>query len=213
MHSDLYPAEYFLGGSLSNYHNYGDDPGWFPTVKTLQQFLKPGSSILEVGCATGWFVQAARQAGFDAVGIDVSQWAIEHPAPGAEGHIFQASVIDLAASSTTPRKADRMFDAVVSWEMLEHVPEDLVSSALAAMFTVTRSDGLWVHRIALEDAADHHAHDDVTHFTIKPRQFWRDQFAVYDRLSLNRTDFEANLDSAIRGRDWAGRFFAYEFVG
>lgn len=200
MTSDLYPASYYRGGGASNYTNYSDDPGWETTMSVLLTHLVPGSTLLEVGCATGWFVRQARGYGMDARGVDISAWAIENPAPGVQDYIAQASVLHLPHGG---------WDTIVSWEMLEHVPEDEVDAALLSMLAASKDGSVWVHRIALDDANhDHHADDDETHFTIKPRQWWLDTF---EELGLRRLpEIEGDLDAAFADRDWAGRFFAYE---
>lgn len=203
MRSDLYPSAYFLGGGDSNYVDYSDDPGWLPSAVALRRFMSPQrSQVLEVGCATGWFVRAARSQGLETYGVDVSAWAISHPAPEVETFIAEQSILDVGDGD--------LFDAVVSWEVLEHVPEQDVSTALRAMCVATRSGGLQVHRIALKDAAhDHDADGDATHVTIKTRNWWLERFAQVGGLT-SRLDVEAEFDAAFTERDWAGRFFAFD---
>ncbi len=41
-------------------------------MRTVSRFLPPGSKMLDVACATGFFVRAARDAGMDAWGVDIS---------------------------------------------------------------------------------------------------------------------------------------------
>lgn len=205
MDSATYPASYFLGGGDSNYIDYTDDPGWLPTASVLRHHMHPQrNSVLEVGCATGWFVKAARSLSLDAYGVDVSAWAIAHPAPGMVNFIFEQSIVNVDDGD--------LFDAVVSFEVLEHVPEDVVPDALTAMIDATRSGGLWVHRIALADSAhDHHADDDATHVTIRTREWWMEQFHAAGGL-FPRTDIEADFDAAFEDRDWSGRFFAFDVL-
>lgn len=200
MRSDLYPASYFEGGGDSNYVNYGNDPGWDPTAAVLTSLVAPNAPILEVGCATGWFVRAARQYGLHAYGVDISAWAIAHPADGVKGFISEKSVLDLDEGK---------FAAVVSWEMLEHVPAEDVPAALAAMKEQLLPGGWLIHRIALADSEhDHHADDDKTHFTVVEREWWLGQFENLGGLTRHPT-VEAAYDGVFAGRDWAGRFFAY----
>lgn len=200
MHSDLYPASYFLGGGDSNYSNYSDDPGWDPTAAVVRSVLKPNASLLEVGCATGWFVRAARGHQIAAYGVDISNWAINNPAPGVENYISEGSVLDIDAG---------LFDAVVSWEMLEHVPAADVPDALIAMKRSLKPGGWLLHRIALAgDVHDHHADDDKTHFTVVERDWWLTQFEMLGGLTRH-PDIEERFDRTFAGRDWAGRFFAY----
>lgn len=208
MDSDTYPEAYFMGGGASNYVNYGNDAGWDLTMDVLTEFLPslPGIDLLEVGCATGWFVAAARARGLAAWGVDVSTWAIAHPAPGVGDYLWQGSVLDLDSRSLP-------YDVVVSWEVLEHIPQEVVPAALDVMLTVSAIPCLWVHRIALSDGEhDHHADTDATHVTLKPRAWWQERFAALGGLTpfTPRPDIEAALDEAFKDRDWAGRFFAFE---
>lgn len=82
---------------------------------------------LDVGCATGFLVEVLRERGIDAVGCDVSPFAIEHAAPGARGHIRVANLF-----AGLPWE-DRAFDLVTVLEMLEHLPSDRVPKALAEL--------------------------------------------------------------------------------
>lgn len=204
MDSSLYPASYFEGGGASNYTGYGDDAGW-PLTALIVKRHALGPALLEVGCATGWFVRTARLQGFDAWGVDISDWAIEHPADGVGEYIAQANVLDIGYGGYGVKT---YHDVVCSWEMLEHVPEDDVVAALDSMVQTLKPGGLFVHRIALDDAShDHNAHDDETHFTIRPRRWWVDQFEKFGGEHL--PGVEKEFDNAFSDRDWAGRFFAY----
>lgn len=200
MDSSLYPASYFEGGGDSNYVNYSNDPGWDPTAAVVRSLLAPHATLLEVGCATGWFVRAARQYGIHSYGVDVSNWAVNNPAPDVAGFIYEKSVLDLD---------EGLFAAVVSWEMLEHVPAIDVPEALVRMKAQLLPGGWFIHRIALADSEhDHHADDDKTHFTVVEREWWLTQFENLGGLT-RREDIEQRFDRTFAGRDWAGRFFAY----
>jgi len=87
---------------------------------------------LDVGCAKGYLVEALRDRGVDAVGCDVSSFAVEHAAPGALGYVRLG---DLSRGLPYP---DGEFDLVSALEILEHLPPDSVPGALLELRRVCR---------------------------------------------------------------------------
>lgn len=82
---------------------------------------------LDVGCARGYVVEVLRELGLEAEGVDLSAYAVAHPAPGARGHVHVA-----ALTSRLPWE-DGHFDLVSVLEVLEHVPPPQVPGALAEL--------------------------------------------------------------------------------
>jgi SAM-dependent methyltransferase len=72
--------------------------------------------LLDVGCATGSFVAAARTAGFDARGIDISPESTRY---GREVLGLALDVGDLYERRYPPET----FDIVTLWATLEHLPD------------------------------------------------------------------------------------------
>jgi SAM-dependent methyltransferase len=79
--------------------------------------------LLEVGCGAGHFLRAASTAGFEASGTEVSASALAHLRK--EG--FQVFEGDLPSL----RLPEASFDAVVLFEVIEHLPDPLVYLAEA----------------------------------------------------------------------------------
>lgn len=109
---------------LRSYYNtsYRVDPGsagigtvrkWRHHIREVRRYAGPAGTILEVGCSWGGFLAAARDAGLKACGVDLSAeaaaWARERHGLDAFGGPLEESPF-----------ADRAFDAVVLWHVLEH---------------------------------------------------------------------------------------------
>ena len=88
--------------------------------------------VLDVGCSLGYTLDAARELGFEAVGVDVSGVAIE--ACRASGHVAE---IGQLASLPFP---DGHFAIVVMKHVLEHTPDP--QSALAEARRVLEPGGV-----------------------------------------------------------------------
>ena len=89
------------------------------------------SHLLEVGAASGWFVEAARDAGSQAVGIEPSA------ATAAEG---RRRGIDVRAGTLAEAAAEGIvYDAVCAWHVLEHLPQP--RDAMAQLVSLIRPGG------------------------------------------------------------------------
>jgi 2-polyprenyl-3-methyl-5-hydroxy-6-metoxy-1,4-benzoquinol methylase len=75
-----------------------------------------GGTVLDVGCGPGFFVEAARGDGWDAHGIDPSEYAIAL-ARRALGERVSVGVVD------ANRHAPGSFDLVTAFDAFEHVYE------------------------------------------------------------------------------------------
>lgn len=120
---------------LSGYERYDRDTSNANVAAYLIWRTFPVATSLDVGCATGFVVEALRELGIDARGVDVSTYAVDHAALGARGHIRRG---DLRRGLPFP---DASFDLVTALETLEHLPPDDVPTAIAEIARVT---GRWV---------------------------------------------------------------------
>ncbi len=76
-----YEKDYFLEEYKNQYGKsyYEDEPKLrklaLQRVQILLRYLKPKASLLEIGCATGFFLDEARKAGYTVKGIELSKYA------------------------------------------------------------------------------------------------------------------------------------------
>jgi hypothetical protein len=83
-----------------------------------------GRRLLDVGAYCGYFVDVAREAGFDAEGIELSRWA----AAQARGLGIQMREETLAQSAAAGHK----YDVVTMWDVVEHFADPLAEVRHAA---------------------------------------------------------------------------------
>lgn len=80
--------------------------------------IRPGASILDIGCANGNKVLFYRERGYRAKGIDLSE---EATAYGRREH-----GLDLLRSSIEDYATDERFDAILMLEVIEHIRDPWV---------------------------------------------------------------------------------------
>jgi SAM-dependent methyltransferase len=115
---NLFDHDYYECGvskGISLYENYRWLPErsfveahWF--VKTLS--VEREHTVIDYGCAKGFFVKAMRQLGYNCFGYDISEYAITNCDPEVKGFVFNT--------------LDRTFDFGFCKDVLEHcIPETL----------------------------------------------------------------------------------------
>lgn len=208
MKSGDYPAEYYEGGVGSEYQGYGDDPGWGPIADIALKYskVKDGATLIDLGCAKGFFVRAARKIGFEAYGIDISEYAISVAPPDVASWVRVGNVVDVPFG-------DEFFDVVHTGEFLEHMYPDELDRVMSEVLRVLKPGGLFINRIGIippddhpfRDVANHDNHH--THFTIRTREEWIEHFTSLGMVHVQEA--EGELDLLFRRRDWVMRFFVW----
>jgi len=134
----VYGASYFGEGrdpsdrnELSGYERYDRATSNADAAAYLVWRAFPAATALDVGCATGFVVEALRELGVATDGVDLSRYAIAHAVPGARGHVQQGDV-----RAGLPF-ADASFDVVTALETLEHLSPPDVPDAVREIARVT----------------------------------------------------------------------------
>jgi ubiquinone/menaquinone biosynthesis C-methylase UbiE len=104
-----YGQMYFDGPREYGYGGYNYDGRWVPVAKDIIEHfkLKPGSKVLDVGCAKGFLVKDLLEHGIDAYGLDISEYAISN----CEKEVIGRLQVGKADNLPFP---DNSFDAVIS---------------------------------------------------------------------------------------------------
>lgn len=113
-----FDKEYFDGDRRHGYGGFRYDGRWKAFGEKLigQYGLKPGDSVLDIGCAKGFLVKdlLGLLPGSDIRGVDVSAYAIAHAEPEVRDRVQVAEAVRLPF-------ADKSFDLVVSINTLHNL--------------------------------------------------------------------------------------------
>jgi 2-polyprenyl-3-methyl-5-hydroxy-6-metoxy-1,4-benzoquinol methylase len=101
-------------------------------LKELER-LTPGHTLLDVGCATGFFLEAARDKGWNVRGLEISEYASAYAR--RELHLEVES-----GSITTLNRDYPKFDVITLWDTIEHL--DRPDIALANVRRMMREGGV-----------------------------------------------------------------------
>jgi 2-polyprenyl-3-methyl-5-hydroxy-6-metoxy-1,4-benzoquinol methylase len=115
-------------------------PWWMARARLAISYLRrlgvaPGASVLDAGCGWGVNIEALERSGYRAIGLDVSQRALE--ALDGEGRIL------IHADLARPLPASiETFDAILALDVIEHV--DVDREALQNLARLTRPGGILI---------------------------------------------------------------------
>jgi hypothetical protein len=149
--------------------------GFAPLLEGLWDALgyKP-KTLLDVGCGCGSLVGHARRQGIDAMGLDVSRHAVEHPVPAAAGHIYLGDV--------RHPEATRPADVVMATDLMEHVHEPDLDGVIDGLLQLTGRSLCMCICVARRPA------DEWVHVPGAPVPLERAWIAVAGHVTLMRQD-------------------------
>lgn len=167
-------------------------------AKKIVEEFNP-KTVLDAGCASGYLVEALRELGVEAYGVDISEYAINSAREDIRDFMHAQSITD-----DLPKAFPKRYDLVVTIEVLEHMyPEDgkkaiekLCSYSDIIIFTSTPYDL-----------------DNKTHVNVQQREYWVELFArnSFYRDLVTRVDFIcAHAMLFKKGEDVARVLFEYE---
>ena len=121
-------------GEIWNWESPGGKLRWARRVKMLSSHLKPGMTVLELGCGAGYFTQGLAGSGADVVAIDVSPELLEIAKAKCSASNVRYEIQD-ACALTYPHAT---FDSVVGSSILHHLE---IEKALRGIYRVLKPAG------------------------------------------------------------------------
>lgn len=131
--SRKYGYEYFDGDRMYGYGGYKYDGRWVSVAKRIKKIykLKKKAKILDIGCAKGFLVKDLIDLGFDAYGLDISEYAIKNSHEDVVGRIHLGNAKKLPF-------ADNTFDFVISLNTLHNLEKKDCKVALKEIVRVSK---------------------------------------------------------------------------
>jgi len=131
-----YTESYYKQGVYANYIEEGSaiHKNAQRSLTRLEQITE-GRELLDVGCAAGFFLAAARDRGWTVRGLEVSEYASEYARATLELPVTTGSII-------SPPESLTRFDVVTLWDTIEHL--DRPDVALAHIHRLLNPCGVFV---------------------------------------------------------------------
>lgn len=184
--SKIFDADYYENGIPSKKSNY-KDYSW-PRLKTYfdrtAQHIKNNfsnnssnpSTLLDVGCAKGFLVFSLRNLGVNAIGIDASEYAISSAPKEVNdfvgvGLAEEVDFLKQFKDSMINDFKENGFDIVTALDVMEHLDEKDVPQVCKNLLHATSQ-----YVIVCVPTRKVEGDLDVTHKTIRPREWWEERF-------------------------------------
>ncbi|HXC77964.1 MAG TPA: class I SAM-dependent methyltransferase [Candidatus Acidoferrum sp.] len=157
-----YFSHYFDAQSKSGERPYERSDHWMRFFGSVADHIVSDidpQTVFDAGCAMGFLVEALRDRGVDASGIDISEYAISQVRPDIKPYCRQGSVTDPLSSR---------YDLIVSIEVLEHLATE---DAIRAVNNLCSATTDFIFSSTPQD------YREITHVNVQPPEWWGEVFA------------------------------------
>jgi SAM-dependent methyltransferase len=175
-------------GYYANYSEgqmaYEHSPHWLGFFGTIADRLIEDfhpATALDAGCAIGLLVEALRDRGVDAEGIDFSEFAVGKARDDIRPFLSVGSI-------TEPLR--KHYDLITCLEVLEHMTPEDADQAIANLCAST-------NELVVSSTPMHYR--DPTHTNIHPQEYWTERFARHG--FIRDVDYDALFIAP-----WAARY-------
>ncbi len=116
--SEQYTARYYAERTGAGKSGSGNEierttRSFSKRAEKLVRDFGPGGRLLDVGCGQGFFIACMKRCGWDAVGVDVSPWAVRFAREALGLTAYEGSVENVPPGER--------FDVVTMFHVLEHL--------------------------------------------------------------------------------------------
>ncbi|MCX5726615.1 MAG: methyltransferase domain-containing protein [Candidatus Saganbacteria bacterium] len=169
---------------VSCYRNYHWDPDYIrPTIKAIvQEFgLKTDRTILDYGCAKGFYVRFFRLAGYQAFGADISSYARRSAFKDTKEYLC----LIRTGKDLTERFHPKFFDFTMAKETLEHIPEELLFGTLDELSIISKVGFITLPITKIDGGRyiNNRPNVDKTHVIKLTRNSWINLLAKYGEVT------------------------------
>ncbi len=118
--TEYYSEGYFKGCTdRRGYYDYEADESllkasFLPKLRLVNRFAPRIGTLLDIGCAAGYFVELASDQGWDAYGLEISPFA---------ANMARRRGLRVVNGSSPAAFQEGRFDAITMWDVVEHLPD------------------------------------------------------------------------------------------
>jgi predicted TPR repeat methyltransferase len=163
----LFDYDYYENGvktGISGYQNYS----WMPT-RSIPEAISiiekiQFNTVMDFGCAKGFLVHALNLLGKDAIGVDISEYALNTCLPQVKDklHLIDKPLPELGLKA----------DLLIAKDVLEHIPEEEIDTVLSEFYQVCDQAFLVIPLGDNDSFRIREYEMDKTHVTKKDEEWW-----------------------------------------
>ena len=152
-------------------------------IRCLVPVKERNIRILDVGCATGVFLDIARKLNFDVTGVEISKELAEYARAN-----FKISVFDNLGSISE----ENYFDVITLNDVIEHIPSAQLNSMMTKLTQLLAPNGYIVIRTPIENSLLRTLAKVIYYFSFRRSEYLLHLFYSYEHL-INFSDKSLRL--------------------
>jgi ubiquinone/menaquinone biosynthesis C-methylase UbiE len=116
----FYDEDYFHGRIYADYSAERDYRLrlFEQKLSLVRKYAPERGRLLDVGCAAGYFLEVAKERGYEVYGVEISDYIAERIDKSLKSRVFVGQLEEAGFQENS-------FDVVTMWDVLEHMPNPL----------------------------------------------------------------------------------------